>query len=282
MLALNMAACNEYGEALNSPAKSSAMTYNIRIISAEDNASGDGWEVRKKELTELVQRYDPDFLGLQEDLIPQQAFLKEKLSKDYGFAEGFMELTKALNTICYKKSDYRLVRTRQFWLSETPNSPSVGWDADQSRICVYGEFIHKASGKTIHVFNTHFDHRGAEARQASALLVVEKIKEFTRNDSTAAIIFMGDLNANKTSSSGRIVHNNLTTYLQDGLDTAPGGLEGPAGTFSGFNGDNIATNRIDFIYQRNLEVLHYLHIDDKRDNGRYPSDHLPVMMRFVY
>lgn len=265
------------------PVEATFMTYNIRVISVDDIASGDGWEDRKGDVLGIINDFSPDFLGLQEDLIPQQAFLTEKLKANYASVDGNIDLTKARNTIYFKKAEYKLLKSRQLFLSENGNN-TPGWDANQTRMCVYGHFQHKASGKTIHVLNTHFDHMGAEARKNSALLVIQKIKEFTDGDTTARVIFMGDLNASGGSSNPdtKAVHEHLKSYLSDALEVSATPLQGPIGTFSGFDGDNIATNRIDFIYTRNVKVDSYQHIDRKRPNGTYPSDHIPVEVKAVF
>ncbi len=264
------------------PVEATFMTYNIRIISVDDVAAGDGWEDRKGDVLKIINDFSPDFLGLQEDLIPQQAFLTDKLKANYASVDGNIDLTKARNTIYFKKADYRLLKTRQFFLSENGNN-TPGWDANQTRMCVYGHFQHKTTGKTIHVLNTHFDHMGVEARKNSALLVIQKVNEFTDGDTSARIVFMGDLNASSGSSNPdtKAVHEHLRSYLSDALEISATPQQGPKGTFSGFDGENVATNRIDFIYTRNMKVDSYQHIDRKRSNGRYPSDHIPVEMKAV-
>lgn len=280
-------ACDEPGSDGTNPnlaVDATVMTYNIRIISLDDNDEGNGWDVRKAQLVDMIDRYDPDILGMQEDMTPQQAYIFSRMNPEYAYVDGpaFNDALKARHSIYYKKSDYKLLRKEKFWLSETPDVISKGWDANENRICLYARLQHKASGKIIHVFNTHFDHIGSEARKNSALLVVERIKQYTDNDTGARVIFMGDLNATNGSGSGLITHNNLKTYLHDAQNDSPSGLEGPNGTFSGFDGSNVATNRIDYIYYRNLAIIRYKHIDEKLSNGRYPSDHIPVLAEVRY
>lgn len=286
LLVLLLSACDKQENAASNPSvqvDAVAMTYNVRVFSPDDVANGDGWEERKSTVIRLVQKNDPDFVGMQEDLILQIPYIREQL-RDYAFVDVSPgnDITKAYNTIYFKKETYKLIRKGRFWLSPTPQVNSTGWDANEPRFCVYGEFEHRNTQKRILVLNTHFDHIGVEARKQSAALVIEKIKELTGNDTTARVIFMGDLNANNTSANGRAVHDTLKTWLYDALGDAPDGLQGPAGTFSGFDGNNEATNRIDFIYHRNLDIQFYRHVDEKRSNGRYPSDHLPVLMKVVF
>lgn len=54
---------------------------------------------------------------------------------------------------------------------------------------------------------------------------------------------------------------------------------GPVGTFNGFKPDAPLTDRIDYIFvSEQIEVHRYATLTD-RFNGRYPSDHLPVVAR---
>ena len=50
---------------------------------------------------------------------------------------------------------YEILDYSTFWLSETPDLVSVGWDASLERICTYGLFASTHSGEKFWVFNTH-------------------------------------------------------------------------------------------------------------------------------
>ena len=51
---------------------------------------------------------------------------------------------------------------------------------------------------------------------------------------------------------------------------------GPKGTFNGFT-NRIMKNRIDYIFVQGFDVKSVIHIDDKMDNNKHISDHIPVM-----
>ena len=44
-----------------------------------------------------------------------------------------------------------------FWLSETPDKPSVGWDAKYPRICSWAQLQDRNTGNTLYFLNTHFE-----------------------------------------------------------------------------------------------------------------------------
>src|SRR3546814_6755240 len=99
------------------------------------------------------------------------------------------------SAIFYKKDRFRLLDHDTFWLSETPEVPSKGWDAALNRICTWGKFRDKESRKEFFYFNLHMDHRGKEARKKSTLLVLEKIREIAGK---THVILSGDFNFNQS------------------------------------------------------------------------------------
>src|SRR5690606_7802490 len=79
--------------------------------------------------------------------------------------------------ILYNPDKFVLLESDVFWLSETPNVPSTGWDASDRRVCQWAKFKEKNTGKVFYYFNAHFYWRKHTAKQESGPLVVSKIKE---------------------------------------------------------------------------------------------------------
>ena len=65
----------------------------------------------------------------------------------------------------------------------------------------------------------------------------------------------------------------------NGLGISSKHLQGPQGTFNGFDVKNPISKRIDYIFTKSFEVLSYSHIDDRLENNNHISDHLAVMTR---
>ena len=78
-------------------------------------------------------------------------------------------------SIFYNKKTVKLIKWGTYWLSETPDKPSMGWDAACKRTATWALMQHKASGKKFYYVNTHLDHVGKEARQKGLELIVERI-----------------------------------------------------------------------------------------------------------
>ena len=89
-----------------------------------------------------------------------------------------------------------------------------------------------------------------------------------------AVVLSGDFNAEPHKEPILV----LNDFFEDPADKVK--LQGPIGTFSSFQLDAALDRRIDYIFTKNLEIKTYLHLDTKRVNGRWISDHLPVLLSF--
>ena len=248
------------------------ISFNIRYDNTSDTINN--WNKRKALIASLIQHYDADIVGIQEGLHHQVDYLNNALNgysyvgvgRDDGQQKG------EYSAIFYNSDKFKVLKTNTFWLSETPEKVSVGWDASMERICTYALFENVKTKKQFYVFNTHFDHRGMQARINSAQLIYKKIKEI--NTSDLPVILMGDLNLTPDTEPIQFLKNNLTDAM--GISRKP--FYGPKGTFNGFDQDRIMENRIDYIFVNNIDVLSYTHIDDRMPNNMHISDHLPVLM----
>jgi endonuclease/exonuclease/phosphatase family metal-dependent hydrolase len=250
------------------------MTYNIKYDNKSDSINN--WELRKAKMVDLIIHYSPDFLGIQEGLGHQVHFLDHEL-QDYSFIgvgrdDGIEK--GEFSAIFYKEGLYGLVDSGTFWLSDTPDKPSVGWDAAMERICTYGLFRDRRTDELLWVFNTHFDHIGLKARAASADLILHKISALnTRNH---PVVLMGDLNLTPDTRPIK----RISSTLYDAQSVAEK-VYGPTGTFNGFTNDSIVV-RIDYVFVSGFKVYSYEHIDDRLNSGLQISDHLPVFVKAVF
>jgi len=249
------------------------ISYNIKYDNVNDTINN--WNDRKDAMVELLQHYQPGIIGMQEVLHGQLTYLVEHLSnfKYIGIGRDDGKEKGEYAPILFDTSAYKLLKSETFWLSETPDKPSVGWDASLERVCTYGLFEDLKTHKQFYVFNTHFDHRGVLAREKSAELIVAKIKEF--NTKKLPVMLMGDLNLKPEETPIQF----LKKELNDGQMKTQQAFYGPSGTFSGFDPNRILTTRIDYIFVKNFKVQEYIHIDDRMENNKHISDHLPVLTK---
>lgn len=254
-------------------AQISFISYNIKY--ATENDGENSWSHRKDHLTNQMKFYEPDVLGVQEALIGQLEHLKQNLNvyEYVGVGRNDGEEKGEFTAIFYNTHKFEALESNTFWLSETPDEPSPGWDAAYPRICTYALLRNKDTKQEFWVFNTHFDHQGLEAREKSADLILSKIKEI--NEQQRPVILMGDLN----SEPGSKPINRLKQELSDSREVAKNLVFGPEGTFNAFEFTKPVDRRIDYIFTspENINILKYAVLSDSKQL-KYPSDHLPVFV----
>ena len=246
--------------------------YNIRYAAPIDEESGNGWVIRKGPLASLIQRHQFDIVGTQEGDGNQMNDLRHLLPEfdqilhPYGGQGDLHNLG-----ILYKGALFEPLDQGVFWLSETPDTASIGWDASDRRICQWVKFRHKASGEEFFFFNTHFYWRKEIARRESGPLVAAKIKEIAGD---APLMITGDFNSRPETPQIKDILANLKDAY-DATESSRKGVEGTGfkgGVFQGPPG-----GRIDYIFvSPQVRVLDYEVLSDVYNGDRYPSDHLPV------
>jgi endonuclease/exonuclease/phosphatase family metal-dependent hydrolase len=253
-----------------------ALTYNIRYDNPADGA--DAWPKRRDFLANQLRFHTPDIFGIQEGLQAQVAYLSEQLPayEHVGVGRDDGRQGGEYSALFFLKQRFRLLVSGTFWLSQTSDTVSKGWDAALPRICTFAHLKDSLSGKSLWVFNTHFDHVGREARRRSAELILLKIKE--KNTKNEPVVLMGDFNAEPNEDPIAA----LKRELQDARASSEEPPFGPEGTFNGFKFHEPVRRRIDYIFYANeLKVWQYAVLSDSRD-CHYPSDHLPVLARFRF
>ncbi len=253
------------------------LSYNIRYDNPGDG--DDAWPKRRDFLAAQIRFHAPDVFGIQEGLQHQVEFLAEALPEYAWVGVGRDDGRTAgeYSALFYRRNRFAAMESGTFWLSETPDVPSRGWDAALNRICTFALLRDSLSGRKIWVFNTHFDHVGQVARRESANLMLKKIKE--KNPDNQPVVFMGDLN----SEPGEPPVQALRAELTETHDQSEIPAFGPSGTFNAFHFHEPVTRRIDYIFAggSGLRVLRFAVLSDSKD-CHYPSDHLPVMAELAW
>ncbi|TLX75374.1 endonuclease/exonuclease/phosphatase family protein [Labilibacter sediminis] len=247
------------------------MTYNIKNDSQKEGL--DCWNNRKVGMIELLHKYQPNVLGVQEALHNQVEYLDSCLI-DYSYVGVGRDDGKQMGEYCaifYDKTKYEVLKEGTFWLSPTPDTARISWDAACTRICTYVLLKGQTSNEQFWVFNAHFDHVGKKARKQSSKMLLKKIRD--SNMEGYPVILMGDLNATPDKRSIGV----LSREMVDAYNVIEGLKVATVGTYNGFRLEP-SIKRIDYVFVKNLEVVSYVHIDERRDNNRHISDHLPVMV----
>ncbi|MFM7050685.1 MAG: endonuclease/exonuclease/phosphatase family protein [Planctomycetota bacterium] len=253
-------------------------TFNIRY--ANDGDGPNAWRHRAPLVLDVLK--EGDFWGLQEALPAQVAEISAALPA-YGVLSRTREQDPARGEACpilYRTARWALDPEDHgtVWLSDAPRTAgSRAWDAALPRIATYARFTERATGRGIYVFNTHFDHKGPEARLESARLLLRLIGGRAWPD---PVVVLGDLNTGPGSAPVSTLLREPVAALRDAWRTA--NPEAPEqGTFSGW-GDGLGRERIDHIFFSAGLTVSDAAVDTRRPGGRWPSDHAPVRATLAF
>lgn len=252
------------------------MSFNIRLNVDSDKENS--WTNRKQDVVDLLSYYNPDYFGVQEALPEQMKDIKNGLKNyDYvGVGRDDGKEKGEFSAIFYDTERLQVIKSGTFWLSETPEKPSKGWDAAYNRVCTYAVFKDKKSKKEFLAMNLHFDHVGNVARVKSADLILKKIKEI--NPKNLPLTLSGDFNLTDDTEPIKIISQNL----KDSFYNSEKKHYGPKGTFTAFNVTEVPQDRIDYIFVKGFKIKSNRHINDRRENLLYPSDHFPVLTELQF
>ncbi|HEY0898035.1 MAG TPA: endonuclease/exonuclease/phosphatase family protein, partial [Sphingobacteriaceae bacterium] len=245
---------------------------NVRFDNPAD--SGNLWVNRAPVVANLIRYHDFDVFGTQEALKTQLDDLSRALPQYERYGKGRSDGREGgeFSAIFFKKDQFKLLKKGDFWLSETPDKPSLGWDATCcNRICSWVQLQDARSGKKFYVFNAHFDHQGKVARVESAKLMLKKIAEIAGQE---PVVLTGDFNGDHNSEWYLTLAN--SPKLKDTYKL----VKDPYANNSSFNafGTNFkSAGIIDHIFiSGHFTALKWGLLTDTY-YGKYPSDHFPVV-----
>lgn len=255
------------------------LSFNIRYDNPGDGE--DAWPKRSSWVASVIDTSGASIVGLQEALGHQ---LREVI----GFAPRFSFVgvgredgvdAGEYSPILFDSSVWSVTAWQTRWLSPDPSAVGIaGWDAALPRIATIADLRHLETNSTLRVINTHFDHRGQEARLESARLIRKWAGEVE-----GAVVVLGDFNFEDDSPA----YQQLTglssqlgikdTALEAGLkDVGSLFQKADTPTFRGFDAYNTIGPRIDYVFvNKHVTPLSYDVLAPSR-NGRFPSDHLPI------
>lgn len=247
------------------------MSYNIRLGSANDGTNS--WAMRYTATGEMLEDQKPDVFGVQEALDYQVRYIEEMCGYEYvgvGRENGKSEGEHM--AIFWNKKTVSMLKWGTFWLSETPEKPSMGWDAACRRTATWALMKDKKTGKKFYFINTHLDHKGAEAQKNGLKLIVDRLSEI--NPDGYPMVLTGDFNItpdNKalTELDAKMQSARKIAEKTDSLDT--------------YNGWGRGSGVIDYIYVSGFSSCPEFQTVVKRYNDRkFVSDHYPVVARLIF
>jgi endonuclease/exonuclease/phosphatase family metal-dependent hydrolase len=274
LFALSLMTCA--GSAMGEPI--TVMSWNIRLDTTADGINA--WPHRKDAVAEMIgSKYDGDIIGLQEVLKRQLDDLQDRLpeyawvgvGRDDGRDRG------EFSPIFYRTDRFRVLATNTYWLSETPELPgSRSWDAAITRVVTWARFEDLSTGRQLIFFNTHYDHRGEQARVESSRLLLDRLADIAGD---TPFILTGDLNVTESEQAYKLLAD--SDRLSDARYVSETGHQGPTASFNDWENLRPDESRIDYIFVSNgIRTLNHRILDDRYE-GRFPSDHLPVVSELL-
>ena len=253
------------------------MSWNIRYNNRRDGVNA--WPRRKDWVAALIRDRRVDIAGLQEVLRGQLDDLQTRLPdmKVYGVGRDDGKSRGEHAPIFFRTDRFQLLNNGTFWLSRTPQRiASRDWDAAITRVASWVELRDRNSNQVFYVVNTHFDHVGETARVESARLLVKQLQTKFANH---PVVLTGDFNTTPNSDPYKTLVG--AGAYRDSRTLSTEKPVGPNSTWNGFR--SITPNtRIDFVFvTTGIKVQQHITIDEQRD-GRYPSDHLPVLTQIQF
>lgn len=263
------------------------MTFNIRYYRAKDGP--DDWNLRKQMVVDVIKKSGAEVIGFQEAEKPQIDWLKTQLSEfDFLITYSDGKTHGHSNAILYRKNIFAVKDWGTFWLSDTPNEPNTAnWGNKSKRFCTWARLIDSKNGRGFYYYNTHLDHRSQYSREKSMLLITKTIEQRSCKE---PVVLTGDFNSQEDNPvlkflGGEEIVVDETPHktpivLVDSFRVKHG-MDAEAGTFNDF-GRMEKFSKIDYVLVEkatnvlNAEVITY------NENGRYPSDHCPVIAELCF
>ena len=248
------------------------MSYNIRVGTAKDGTNS--WEFRYPASAMMILDQKPDIFGVQEALSFQVRYLEEYCEgyKSVGVGREDGKKKGEFMSIFYNTKKIKVLKWGTFWLSETPEVPSKGWDAACFRSATWALLKDKASGKKFFYVNTHLDHVGWDARRNGLALIVDRIASI--NPDGYPMVLTGDFNM----PADRDEFAPLKAKMKDARETAV-----TTDRHATYNGWGKSEETIDYIWYSGFSSCTKFEVITKPYMERtFVSDHYPIQATLIF
>lgn len=247
------------------------MSYNIRLGSADDKTNA--WALRYTATGKMLEDQKPDVFGVQEALEYQVRYIKEMcgyesvgVGRENGKKEG------EHMSIFWNKKTVKMLKWGTFWLSDTPDKPSMGWDAACFRTATWALMKDKRTGKKFYFVNTHLDHVGKEAQKNGLKLIVDRIARI--NPQGYPMVLTGDFN---------IRPDNANLADLDSMMQSTRKIAAKTDSHDTYNGWGKGSGIIDYIYVSGFSACpEYQTVTKRYEDRKFVSDHYPIFAILIF
>lgn len=243
------------------------ISFNIRNC---DDENGYTIEERAPRLNKIISSYDVDIIGFQEYTPVWEKYIVEYFGNEFDIFNKYRAKNdKESSPILWRKNKFECLKKGYFWLSDTPNVESKGWDElyDCFRICTYIILRDKESDKKFTVMNTHFGF-GDKGQVKS----VKLLDEYVNKISSYPTFVIGDFNMKPDSVAYALmskIFTDVNAVTTNDLRT----------TYHGYNPGKVMNSHIDYCFtNKEIKPVSQKIIDDTV-NAMFPSDHYGLYIK---
>ena len=248
------------------------MSYNIRTGEAKDGTNS--WGLRYPATAEMIKDQKPDVFGVQEAMSYQILFIEDNMRDYKGVGVGRENGKKEGEhmSIFWNRKTMSMQDWGTFWLSETPDKPSMGWDAACKRTATWALMKDKKTGNRFYFVNTHLDHVGTEARRNGLQLILDRIGAINKDG--LPLVLVGDFNVTPDDKAlapleGKMESARAVAETTDNVGT--------------YNNWGKASDVIDHIYFTGFSSCpEFRTVTRKYADRKFVSDHYPVTARLTF
>lgn len=239
------------------------VSFNIRYKS---DKNGHSIAERAPRIEKIVRDADADVIGFQEYTPAWEREVESRFGKDYGIFCRYRDDAEDVEAspILWRKSRFELVETTSFWLSDTPEVKSRGWDTDCTcyRMCVCAVLRERGTGEKLVLANTHFGF-GVSCHEKSARLIADRLAEYKG----LPVVLTGDFNMTSDEPAYAVLSSRFT-------DVNAVTIRDSETTFHGYDPEHVRDQHIDYIFVGGgVRPCRFEIVRDRFDGGKFPSDH---------
>jgi len=258
------------------------MSFNLRWDGFDDGANA--WVHRRDLVCQVLRDFGPDSVGTQEPMKRQIADIEAAIPTLASYRFDNDPVYTRTQQILYRRDRFDRVDAGGFLVAEGENEDGT------VRYCTWVLLAERATGRRYVHYNVHLDHRDADSRRASVVRLMRHVVARGRDD---PFVVTGDFNTGEKSPEMAFLRGERTLPDPDGDGDGDGAaVTNPiplvdtfralhpdaedAGTGTGFRG-NRRSGKIDHVLlARGAAEVREAEIVRTNEDGRYPSDHLPV------
>lgn len=257
----------------------SVMSFNVRQSKAKEADPINSWGNRKEACLSMLKETMPDVVGFQEvQMSDQWPFFRDGMHESHdGYAIGRRDgnVKGETSGFLYNRAKLTLLEHGTFWLSETPEQPSLSFDEKYYRSATWGVFKVAKSNKHFLYVNTHMGLT-YKSQVEGFKVILDKLPEL--NPHGYPVVITGDFNV----PVGHDAFAEARQTMDNAMEVAQKKVNADAPTYNAW-GNERKYAVVDHIWlSKDIKCLVY--VTDNKPYGGHQliSDHFPIIAEIKF